>query len=98
MGKDWEFGVSIGELLCIGRINNKALLYNTGNYIQFSVITSTGKECKKEYIYIYTHNVNIYIYITESLCHRAETNTIVKINYISIIFLKCMPWKYKKHY
>ena len=33
--------------------NNRALLYSTGNYTQFSVITSTGKEYNTEYINIY---------------------------------------------
>ena len=32
---DWEFGISRCKLLHIERINNKNLLYNTGNYIQY---------------------------------------------------------------
>ena len=32
-GKDWEFGVSRCKLLYIGWINNKVLLYSTGDYI-----------------------------------------------------------------
>ena len=32
-GKDWEFGINRGKLLCIGWLNNKVLLYSTGNYI-----------------------------------------------------------------
>ena len=35
--------------LFIGWINKKVLLYNTGNYILYSVISHNGKE----YIYIY---------------------------------------------
>ena len=53
-GKDWEFGISRYKLLYRGRINNKVLLYSTGNYIQCPVINHNGEE----YIYIY-----IYIYI-----------------------------------
>ena len=30
---DWEFGVTICKLLYVGWINNKVLLYSTGNYI-----------------------------------------------------------------
>ena len=30
-GMDWEFQVSKRKLLYIGRINNKVLLYSTGN-------------------------------------------------------------------
>ena len=35
---DWEFGVSRCKLLYIEWINNKVLVYSTGNYIQYSVI------------------------------------------------------------
>ena len=38
-------------------INNKSLLYSTGNYIQYLAITYNAKESKKECVYIY-----IYIY------------------------------------
>ena len=42
-------GVSRCKLLCIEWINNKVLLYSTGNYIQYSVI----------YIYIYKLNHSV---------------------------------------
>ena len=32
-GKDREFGISKGKLLYIGCINNRALLYGTGDHI-----------------------------------------------------------------
>ena len=41
------------------QINNKDLLYSTGNYIQYFVITYNGKESEK-YIYIYMY---MYMYI-----------------------------------
>ena len=41
---DWEFGVSRCKLLHIEWINNKVLLYSTGNYIQYPVINHNGKE------------------------------------------------------
>ena len=34
---DWEFGISRYKLLYIGWINNKILLYSTGNYSQYPV-------------------------------------------------------------
>ena len=34
-------------------MNNKVLLYSTGNYIQNLAITYNGKESEKEYISIY---------------------------------------------
>ena len=50
--KDWEFGIIRYKLLYIGWINNKVLLYCTGNCIQYPVINHNGKEYEKN-IYIY---------------------------------------------
>ena len=59
---------------------NKVLLYNTGNYIQYPVINHNGKESKNIYIYkIYTC-----VCVTESLFCTAQTNTTLQINYTSI--------------
>ena len=49
---DLEFGISRCKLLYIEWINNKVLLYSTGNYIQYPVINHNGKEYEKEYIYV----------------------------------------------
>ena len=46
-GKDWEFGISRCNLVCLGWINNKVLLYSTGNYIQYPVINHNGNEYEK---------------------------------------------------
>ena len=43
-GINWEFGINIYTLLYIKEINNKDLLYSTGNYIQYLVIAYNGKE------------------------------------------------------
>ena len=64
-GKDWEFGISRCKLFYIRWINNKVLLYGTGNYIQYPVINHNGKEYEKEHVCI-----------TESLCCTAEINTL----------------------
>ena len=45
--------INIYTLLYIKLIINKDLLYSTGNSTQYSVITSMGKEPKKEWIYVY---------------------------------------------
>ena len=37
----------------INKINNKVLLYSTGNYIQYHIITYSGKEYEKIYIYTF---------------------------------------------
>ena len=57
-GMDSEFGVSRCKLRYVERINNKFLLYSTGNNIQHPVINHNGKEYKKNvcvciYMYIY---------------------------------------------
>ena len=68
---DWEFGISRCKLLYIGWINNKVLLYSTGNCIQCLVINHNGKEYLKN------------VYVTESLCCAAKIKTTLNINYIS---------------
>ena len=60
---DWEFGVSRCKLLHIEWMDNKVLLYSTGNYVQCPEINHNGKEYKKEYICIIV-----------SLCCTAEIN------------------------
>ena len=48
-----EVGVSRCKLLYIEWMNNKFLLYSTGNSIQYPMINHNGKEYeKKEYIYV----------------------------------------------
>ena len=70
-GKDWEFGVGRCKLLYTEWINNKVLLYNTGNYIQYPEINHNGKEYEKTCIYIY-----VCVCVTESLSCTAEINTL----------------------
>ena len=76
--------MNIYTLLYIKYITNKDLLYGTGNYTQYLVVTYNGKESKKEYeykcryiyTYIYIHTYTyMYIGITESLCCTPGTNT-----------------------
>ena len=52
-GMEWEVGVSRCKLLYIEWINNKVLLYSTGNYIQYLIINHNVKAYEKEYIYTY---------------------------------------------
>ena len=65
---NWEIGIDTYTLPCVKWIASGNLLYSTGSYIQYLVITYNGKESEKEYIYIY-------MYIYESLCCIPETNT-----------------------
>ena len=46
-GMDWKFGVGRCKLLQSEGINNKVLMYSTGNYIQYPVINYNGKDYKK---------------------------------------------------
>ena len=43
-GKDWEVGISRCKLLYIRWIDNKVLLYSTGNSTQYSVMPYMGKK------------------------------------------------------
>ena len=52
-GLDWEFGVSRCKVLHIEWINNKVLLYSTGNYILHPGTNHNGKQYKKS-IYVYS--------------------------------------------
>ena len=51
-GKDYELGISRCRLVYIEWINNKVLLYSTGNCIQYLVINHNGKNMKKN-VYVY---------------------------------------------
>ena len=64
--KDWELEISRCKLLYIGWINNKVLLYSTGNYIQYSGIKHNGRE--------YLTN-NVCMCITKSPCYTAAGGT-----------------------
>ena len=72
-GVEWEFGVSRCKLLYTEWINNKVLLYSTGNYIRYPMINHNGKEYKKKECK----------YITESLCCTAVINNIVNQLYFN---------------
>ena len=53
-GINEEFGINRYTLLYIKWIKNEDLLYSTGNYIQYLIITYNGKEPEKgKYVYIY---------------------------------------------
>ena len=75
-GKDCQLGISRRKLLYIEWINNKVLLYSTGNYIQYPGINHSGKRIwKRMYIYILfqifpyrlLHNIKY-----SSLCYRVH--------------------------
>jgi len=44
---DWEFEIDMYTLLYLKWINNKDLLYSTGNYAQYYVTIKMGKNLKK---------------------------------------------------
>ena len=52
-GMDWEFGVSRYRLLHIEWIDNKVLLYSTGNCAQYYVAAWMGGESRGEWIHVY---------------------------------------------
>ena len=46
---DQEFGIHRNKLLYIERINNKVLLFSSGNYSQYPMINHNGNEYEKEH-------------------------------------------------
>ena len=46
-GMNQELGISRNKLPYIKQVNNKVLLYSTGNYIQYPAINHNGKEHEK---------------------------------------------------
>ena len=64
-GMDWESGISRCKLLYTKRVDNKVLLYSTGDYSQYLVIKLYEKE--------YTH-ISKFLYCT------AEINKHYKLN------------------
>jgi len=65
---DWEFGISRCKLLYVEWVNNKAVLYNTGNYIQYLIylIINHNRDGYKK---------RMYICMTESFCYTVVINT-----------------------
>ena len=55
--EECEFGINRGKLLYVGWVNNKVLLYSTGNYIQYPVTNHNEKEYEKEYTSIFCCSV-----------------------------------------
>ena len=63
-GINQEFGINRYTLLYIKQRNSKDLLYSTGNYIQYLVITYNGKEYEKEYKYVQLNHFAVYLKLT----------------------------------
>ena len=55
-GDRQEFGTSRCKLLYIKWMNNKVLLYSTGNYTQYPIISLHGKEYEKQYIHTHIYS------------------------------------------
>ena len=75
-GMESEFGVSRCKLLYREWINNKVLLYSTGNCIHHPVIKHNGKEYEKN------------VCMTEPLCYTAEINIVNQLYLNKIKVLK----------
>ena len=61
-GMDWEFGISGCKLLYVEWINNKVLLYSTGNYTQYPMINHNRKEYEKKKKKEKNTKKNVYMY------------------------------------
>ena len=63
-GINQEYGIT--GLLYIKQINNKDLLYSTGNSTQYLVITYNGRESEKEYMCVWVMNhLAVYLKLTQ---------------------------------
>ena len=60
-GMDWECGINRCNLLHIEWMENKVVLYSTGNYIHCPGINHSGKEYEEEGIYLSIY-LSIYLY------------------------------------
>ena len=59
-GGGWDEQI---QAITHGWINNKVLVYSSGNHIQQPVTNYSEKKQKRRYIYIYTHtHTHIYMY------------------------------------
>ena len=47
-----EFGISRCKLLYMGWINNKVLLFSTGNCTQYPAVNHKRKECEKDCVHV----------------------------------------------
>ena len=54
-------GINRYTLLYTKQINNKDLLYSTGNHIQYFVVIYNGKESEKEYMNLFLYIIYLYI-------------------------------------
>ena len=73
-------------------INNKVLLYSTGNYIQYAVINHNGNHMKKNiYVCVYIYNYTYIHYNWVSLLHDSNKPNIAIQIYFNK-FKKKSPW------
>ena len=88
MGKEegWigSLGVSRCKLLYTGWINNKVLLYTTGNSIQYPVINHKVKDYKRE---------GIYMYNWISLWYSLQYNIVNQLYFNKVNFTRVHPWQ-----
>ena len=92
-GIKWEVGVSRRKLIYIGWINNKVLLYSTGNYIQYPMISHNGKEYKKN-AYICTKSFCWTVFsFTINICFSIikAISFLKKIDSLIFIFMVLVP-------
>ena len=67
-----KFGISRCKLLYIGWINNKVLLYNIENHIQYPVINQNGKKYEKECVYVCVC-MNVYLNVQKKLRQHCKS-------------------------
>ena len=72
---DWHINITIFKM------DNKDLLYSTGNSTQYSVMTYMGKESKKEWIYVKL----IHCAIQQNLTQHCKSTKKKLTSYLTVI-------------
>ena len=85
---EWKFGISRCKLLYIGWINNKVLLYSTGNYSQHPEINHNGKEYKDKCVCSYL----IHFAIQQKLTQHCKSNILQFLKIILTLLITELPF------
>lgn len=66
-GMNWKFGINRYTPLYTKMISNKVLLYSTGSYTRYLVITCNGKEPEKGYLCMITESLAVHLNSCKSI-------------------------------
>jgi len=93
--KDWEFGMSTWILLCIERINNKAPLQRTGNYVQYLVINHPRNLFSHKSVFcVYESVIDKFICVIFQIpCKVGMLSVFLFLTAFSMKISRSLPWR-----